>query len=528
MTSGSSRRWWALIALVPAILAVGIDATVLSLALPALSTSFHATTAELQWFIASYSLVFAAAMVPGGMLGDRYGRKKLLVGALVLFAVGSLACAYAPSAGALIAARALLGLGAAVVLPMAMGVLPVMFSDAERPKAVAVLMSASMLGFPIGPILGGWLLTNFWWGSVFLINLPMVALALVAVIFLLPESRSSRRQRLDPVGIAASSAGLAVLTYGIIEAGQHGWSSGSAVMAMLAGAALLVAFVLWERRVADPLIDLSLFRSRGFTWGTILATVVSFAMFGISFAIPQYFQEILGFTALGNGVRQLPMIGGLLLGAVTVTRLARRVGAKVCVALGFVVLAGGLFIGATTDAGNGAGYAMLWLAVAGLGLGFVMPVAMDAALGALSPERAGVGSAVIQALRMVGGSFGAAILGSVLNSAYRGGLDVAGLPAGVARLASGSVTAGVAVARELHATALLQSVHAAFIHGLDVSLAVCGGLAVAGALLALAFLPARSAAAAHAGAEPAESRVQGAAGAAADGNAIESPHKRYA
>ena len=218
-------------------------------------------------------------------------------------------------------------------------------------------------------------------------------------------------------------------------------------------------------------------------------------MFGISFAIPQYFQEILGFTALGNGVRQLPMIGGLLLGAVTVTRLARRVGAKVCVALGFVVLAGGLFIGATTDGGNGAGYAMLWLAVAGLGLGFVMPVAMDAALGALSPERAGVGSAVIQALRMVGGSFGAAILGSVLNSAYRGGLDVAGLPAGVARLVSGSVTAGVAVARELHATALLQSVHTAFIHGLDVSLAVCGGLAVAGAVLALAFLPARSGAA---------------------------------
>jgi MFS transporter, DHA2 family, multidrug resistance protein len=524
MIDRDPRRWWALFALVPAILAVGIDATVLSLALPALSTSFHASTAELQWFIASYTLVFAAAMVPGGMLGDRFGRKKLLLIALVIFAAGSLACAYAPSAGALIAARALLGLGAAVVLPMVMGMLPVMFGEEERPKAVAVLMAASMLGFPIGPILGGWLLTTFWWGSVFLINLPMVVVALVAALVLLPESRSTERRRLDPVGIVSSSAGLAALTYGIIEAGQHGWGSGGALAGMLAGAAVLVAFVLWERRTRDPLIDLGLFRSRGFTWGTILTTVVSFAMFGISFAVPQYFQDILGFSALGNGVRQLTMIAGLLVGAVLVTRVVRRTGAKAVVALGFVVLAGGLFLGATTGSSDGAGFAMLWLAVAGLGLGFVMPVAMDAALGALSAERAGVGSALIQALRMVGGSFGAAMLGSVLNSAYRGGLDVAGLPAAAAGAARDSVTAGVAVAQQLHAAALLESVHAAFIHGLDVSLLVCGGLAVAGAVLAVAFLPSRAGSAQSEAADGVATTSRASRPGAGVGDAVESPH----
>jgi MFS transporter, DHA2 family, multidrug resistance protein len=279
-----ARRWWALGALTLAVLAVGLDGTVLSVALPTLATDLHASTADLQWFVSAYTLVLAAAMLPGGLLGDRYGRKKVLLGALALFGVGSLACAYAPSAGAFIAARVLLGLGAAAIIPLALSVLTVLFTDQERPRAVGVWATANFLALPIGPILGGWLLTNYWWGWVFLVNLPVVALGLVAVTVLLPESRSATRTGLDPVGVLASSAGLAALVYGVIQAGERGWGDPVALVAMLVGVLLLAAFVLWERRLSrrpagQPLVDLALFRSTSFTWGTILAAVGVFALF---------------------------------------------------------------------------------------------------------------------------------------------------------------------------------------------------------------------------------------------------------
>jgi DHA2 family multidrug resistance protein-like MFS transporter len=434
---------------VPVALALNIDATVLSLAIPTLSGALHASTAELQWFVAGYTLVFAATMVPGGMLGDRYGRKKLLLAALVLFGIASAACAYAPTAGAFIGARALLGVAAGVATPLTIGVLPVLFPERERGRAVAIVMSATMLAFPIGPILGGWLLSNFWWGWVFLINLPVVAVAFAAVWFLLPESRSSERSRFDGAGVALASAGLATLVYGVIQAGQNGWSNAGAIGEMLAGGVVLCAFVLWERRVTEPLLDLGLFRSPGFTWGTILGATVSFALFGLLFAVPQYFQDVVGVNAMGSGLRLLPMIGGLLAGAGLGDALARRLGPKLTVALG-----------------------------------------------ALSAERSGVGSGAIQALRMVGSSFGAAILGSILNSGYRSRLDAAALPPALAHTARGSVVAGVAVAKTLGSPGLLRSVQAAFVHGMGLSLLVSGAVAAVGVPVALRFLPRAAGAAA--------------------------------
>jgi len=489
VTQPDPRRWWALAALVPIALALNIDATVLSLAIPTLSGALHASTAELQWFVAGYTLVFAAVMVPGGMLGDRYGRKRLLLAALVLFGIGSAACAYAPSAGAFIAARALLGVGAGVATPLTVGVLPVLFPEQERGRAVAIVLSATMLGYPIGPILGGWLLSSFWWGWVFLINLPVVAVALAAVWFLLPESRSSERSKLDGAGVALAGAGLATLVYGVIQAGQNGWSDGGAIEEMLAGATVLAAFVLWERRAAEPLLDLGLFRSTGFTWGTILGTTVSFALFGLFFAVPQYFQDVVGVNAMGSGLRLLPMMGGMLAGAGLGDALARRLGPKLTVALGFAVLAGALAAGSRTGLGSGYGFVAAWIAAIGFGTGLSMPTAMNAALGALSAERSGVGSGAIQALRMVGGSFGAAILGSILNAGYRGRLDVAALPPVLAHTARGSVVAGVAVARTLGSPALLHSVHLAFLHGMSLSLLVSAAVAGAGVPLTLRFLP---------------------------------------
>lgn len=489
MAQSGGRRWWALAALSLVGVIVGLDLTVLNLALPTLALALHASTGQLQWFIDAYSLVLAAALLPAGLLGDRYGRKRVLILALAVFGAGSLVCAYAPSPGVLVAARALLGLGAAFLIPLSLSVLPVLFTDAERPRAIAVVMVGTMLAYPLGPILGGWLLTRYWWGSVFLINVPVVVLALFAVGLLMPESRGEERRSLDGGGILASSAGLVALIYGAIRVGSRGWGDAGTLLALAAGIALLSGFTLWERRMRQPLVDLDLFRSRGFTWGTILTAVVSFAMFGILFALPQYFQEVRGVDALGSGVRMLPLIAGLLIGAPTADRLAARAGVRGAVALGFGILAVALGLGATTDMASGGAFGAAWLAVGGLGLGFAMPTAMDAALGALSAERSGVGSALIQAVRQAAASIGVAILGSVLNSAYRGRLHAAGVPAAAAGAVRESVSAGVAVARRLGSAALLQTVRSAFVHGMDVMLWICGGLAAAGVVLALAFLP---------------------------------------
>src|SRR6266536_4098045 len=350
-----SRRWWAAGALAMSGVVIGIDATVLTLALPTLATDLHASTAELQWFLDAYLLVLGAAMLPAGLLGDRYGRKRLLLVALTLFGLGSLACAYSATSGQLIAARALLGLAAAFVLPLSISVLPVLFDENERQRALAVVVGSAIASYPLGPIVGGWLLTNFWWGSVFLINVPVIAVALLAVTFLMPESRSAARPRLDPVGILLSTGGLVGLTYGMITAGDHGWGNPSAVACMAAGALVLAGFVAWERRVArsgtrQPLVDLDLFRSRSFSWGTVLSTLLSFSLIGLLFAVPQYFQAVLGYDAMGAGLRLLPLIGGMIVGLGVGDRISTKAGPKITVAIGFAVAAAGLIMGASTSA----------------------------------------------------------------------------------------------------------------------------------------------------------------------------------
>ncbi len=492
--ANGSRRWWAVGALALAMLVVGLDLTVLSLALPTLANDLHAATSQLQWISAAYSLVLAAALLPAGMLGDRFGRKKVLLGALALFGVASVACAYSGSAGMLIATRAVLGLGAAAIIPLALAVLPVMFSEEERPRAVILLMGTTIVAYPIGPILGGWLLTHFWWGSVFLINVPVAMIAVTAVALLLPESRSEQRPRLDATGVAVSSAGLAAVTYGVIEAGQNGWGDPAAMTWIIAGAVLLAAFVCWERRVTthggQPLVDLSLFRSANFTWGTVLQTIVSFALFGLVFTMPQYFQAIMAVNAMGSGMRLLPLVGGLVIGGVTADRLVRLSGSKITIALGFALIAAAMFGGGFTKVGTGYGSAVIWITVLGAGLGLALPTAGNAALGALSPERSGVGTGLMMAVRTVGGTFGVAILGSLLNSAYHSRLQLAGLPPAAVTAVRSSVFGGITVARKLGSALLLDSVRLAFVHAMDVMLWTIGGVAVAGVVLTLAFFPA--------------------------------------
>jgi MFS transporter, DHA2 family, multidrug resistance protein len=484
-----SRKWWALGALALSLMTVGLDLTILNVALPTLATELNASTGELQWFADAYNLVLAAALLPAGLLGDRFGRKRMLLLALSLFGAASLACSFAETSGQLIAGRALLGLGAAALLPLSMSILPVLFTPEERPRALTIWVTANSLGIPLGPIVGGWLLDHYRWGSVFLINVPVVLIGLVAIAFLLPESRDPRRPRIDVPGVITSSLGLAGLTYGVIQGGENGWGEASTLLTLAVALASLVAFVLRQlaetrRPDGQPLVDLALFRSPSFTWGGVLATLSTFAMFGVLFAMPQYFQAVISADALGTGLRLLPIIGGLLVGAQLSDRIAPRVGPAVTVALGFVLLAGGLLAGATTGADTGYGFAAAWMTVLGAGLGFALPAAMDVAIGALTAERSGVGSALLMALRQVGGTIGVAVLGTVLASGYRGALGD-----GVPEAARESVSAGVATAHKLGSPALLESVQSAFVQGMDAMLWVCGGVAVIAAVLALRFLP---------------------------------------
>ncbi len=502
VTAGA-RKWWALSALSLAVLAVGLDATVLSVALPTLAGSLRASATDMQWFVSSYTLALAVALLPGGLLGDRFGRKKMMAGALTTFGLGSLACAYAPDAGVFIAARALLGLSAGFLVPLVISVVAVMFTDEERTRAIGVWGGANFLALPIGPILGGWLLTHYWWGWVFLMNLPVVVIGLAAVLALVPESRASQAPGLDPAGIVTSCTGLGLLIYGFIAAGQYGWTTATAIIAMAAGAAILAAFAGWELHLSrrpggQPLVDVNLFRSARFTWGTILQAFGIFSMFGLLFAAPQFFQAILGVTAMGSGLRLLPLMAGLAFGAGLASLVVRWLTAKLTSALGFAILATGLVLGTTMSAASGDAFIASWTAITGLGFGLVLATAASAALADLPGESAGVGSAAMQAVQKAGAPLSAAILGSVLASGYHSQLHLAGWPAAPASAVQSSVFAGITAAHKLSSPALLDMVRSAFVHGIDAMLWVSVGMAVAGMVLALLFLPWRATAAAPA------------------------------
>ena len=482
------RRWWALAAMSLSLIVIGLDLTVLNVALPTLATDLQASTSQLQWFANAYTLVLASLLLPAGLLGDRYGPKRLMLGALVVFGLASAACAFADSPGQLIAGRAALGIGSAFLIPLSMSLLNLLFAPEERQRAMTIWLMANSLGIPLGPVLGGWLLDHYRWGSIFLINLPLVAIGLVAVALLIPSTSGHRSRRIDVPGILLTAAGLVCLTYGFIAAGEHGWGSAWALGGIAAGLVFLTAFWAWARRTADPLIELSLFRSAGFTWGTVLATLASFALVGLLFVLPQLFQAVQGADAFEAGLRLLPIIGGMLIGAKVAERLVETAGARISVVIGFSLMLIGLALGAFTKAGDGYGFTAIWVSLVGLSIGFTLPPMNGLALAALPLDRSGSGSALIQASRQVGGTLGVAILGTVLNAAYRNHLDVTGLPPAAVEVARDSASAAVAIG----SPELTRSARAAFVDGMDVTLWACSGLAVVSIVLALAFLPRRT------------------------------------
>ncbi|MGW0418834.1 DHA2 family efflux MFS transporter permease subunit [Streptomyces sp. NPDC003015] len=483
------RRWWALAALVASMLTLGFDLTILNVALPTMAADLDASTGAQQWMADAYVVVFAALMLPAGLLGDRFGRRRMLITGLVIFLAGSLVGALAGDVNAVIAARAVMGVGGALVTPLALSVLPTLFAPDERTKAVGIVSAASALGLPLGPIIGGWLLNHFWWGSVFLVNVPMAAIGIAACVFLLPETRDPSSPKVDAPSAALTVSGLGALVYAIIEAPTRGWGDPLVLGILAASVVLIAGLVVRERRVQRPMLDMTLLTHRGFLFNTVAATLVNFILTGLLFVLPPFLQAVLGHDALGTGVRLLPMMGGLLLASRLAPKIVARFGARPTVSAGLVVLAFAGLLGSRTTVDSGYGFVALWLALTGFGFGLSLIPAMNGGLSALPRDRAGSGSGLLMTMRQVGGAIGIALLGSLLAGTFRDRLDVTGLPAGAADTAGESVVAAHMVAQHTGSADLLASANSAYVHGMDVVLLVCGIAALVAALLAAAFLP---------------------------------------
>jgi EmrB/QacA subfamily drug resistance transporter len=483
------RRWWALAALVASMLTLGFDLTILNVALPTMAADLDAGTGAQQWMADAYVVVFAALMLPAGLLGDRFGRRRMLITGLGIFLAGSLVGALAGEVNAVIAARAVMGVGGALVTPLALSVLPTLFAPDERTKAVGIVSAASALGLPLGPIIGGWLLNHFWWGSVFLVNVPMAAIGIAACVFLLPETRDPASPKVDTLSTALTVTGLGALVYAIIEAPARGWGDPLVLGMLTASVLLIAALVLRERRIRRPMLDMALLTHRGFLLNTIAATLVNFILSGLLFVLPPFLQAVLGHDALGTGVRLLPMMGGLLLASRLAPKVVARFGPRATVSAGLVVLAFAGLLGSRTTVESGYGFVALWLSLTGFGFGVSLIPAMNGGLSALPRDRAGSGSGLLMTMRQVGGAIGIALLGSLLAGVFRDRLDVTGLPAGAADTAGESVVAAHMVAQHTGSAELLASANSAYVHGMGVVLLVCGIAALVAALLAAAFLP---------------------------------------
>jgi EmrB/QacA subfamily drug resistance transporter len=475
-------RWAALAALVLCVLIIGLDGTVLNVALARLAGDLNASTSDLQWIVDAYLITFAVLLLPAGLAGDRWGRKRLLLLGVALFGASSLLAAFAQNTTMLIVARAVMGIGAAILMPLSMSILPTIFPPHERTKAVSIWSIGVALGLPLGPIVGGWLLANYWWGSVFLINVPVVLLALIAAAVLLPESRDPASRPLDLLGVLLSVSGLGLLVYGVIEAPNSGWGSAKVLACVASGIVLTVLFVLRNVIRTQPAVDLRLFANKTFTWGTIATVLAALAMMGLLFVLPLHLQAVKGYTAMEAGIRLIPLILGLAVTGRLAPKITGRLGDKGAITTGMALIAAGFGLGSMTGLSTGYPQIALWLLIVGLGLGLAMVPAMDAVLATLPEAKAGAGSGLVQTLRQVSGAFAVAGLGSLLNSVY-----TRELPANAPAPARQSIVG----AAKLGDPALLHQAQLAFVAGMDTVLLVSAAGALLGAVLTLLFLPSR-------------------------------------
>jgi EmrB/QacA subfamily drug resistance transporter len=496
-TEGYERRWWILGVLCLSLLVIGLDNTILNVALPTLVRDLGASTSQLQWIVDAYTLVFAGLLLTAGSLSDRYGRRTALAAGLVVFGVGSVASAFAGSASTLIFTRALMGVGGAFIMPSTLSILTNVFPAEERGRAIGIWAGVSGLGIGIGPVVGGWLLTHFWWGSVFLVNVPVVIFALIAGRLIIPNSKDPSAPRLDPVGASLSIVGLVSLVFGIIEAPSHGWTDPLILTAFGIALITLTAFIAWERRSDHPMLNLEFFKNPRFTAANISVTLVFFALFGSLFFLTQYLQFVLGYSALQAGYRVAPIALVLIVVSPLTGRLVNRLGNKVLVTAGMSVVASGLWYLSTLTIASGYGHVLISIMILGTGMSLAMTPATESIMGSLPLAKAGVGSAMNDTTRQIGGALGVAILGSVFASAYTAALGpwLAGLPANAATAAQSSVGAAIEIGNQVGGvagTALVTAAKSSFIHAMDRGLAVGAVAALVGAFVALVWLPKRA------------------------------------
>jgi EmrB/QacA subfamily drug resistance transporter len=489
-------RWWTLVVLSISLVIIGLDNTILNVAIPTIQSDLNASASALQWIVDAYVLVFAGLLLTMGALGDRFGRKRALQAGLVVFGLSSFFAAYAQTASQLIAARALMGIGGALIMLSTLSIITAVFPREERGRAIGIWTGVAALGVGVGPLLGGWLLEHFWWGSVFFINIPVVVVALLAGAIIVPESRDPMSRRIDVPGAVLSIASLSALIFAIIEAPTRGWLDGVVIAAFGAAVLLGAGFVRHELRTDQPMLDLGLFGNPRFSAGVTSITIAFFGLYGTIFVVTQYLQFVLGYSALKAGLAITPLALGMLIGASNSHRLVDRFGTGKVVAGGLTVIALTLATFSFWSAATPYWVIGLSVMVLAIGLANTMAPSTDAVMGAVPVAKAGVGSAMNDTTRQVGGALGIAILGSVLNSLYASRMTqaVSGLPAQAQGPASDSVGAAMRIANRLDGAAgeaLAAAARGAFIDAMGTALLVASGLAIAGALLALKFMPAR-------------------------------------
>jgi EmrB/QacA subfamily drug resistance transporter len=490
------RRWWTLAVVIVAVIAIGLDQTVLNVAIPTLQRELGASASELIWMVDAYIVVFAATLLITGALGDRYGRAKAFYLGLVIFGLSSLGAAYSQNTGQLIASRAVMGVSGALLMTSTLSIVTNVFPRQERGRAIGVWAGVSAMGIFLGPVIGGALLENFWWGSVFLINVPVAAVALIAGLFLVPDSRDPNAGTIDYPGFLLSMAAISLLVYGIIEAPSRGWTDPVVLATLIASAPLTVAFIWWEMRTASPLLNLQFFSHPRFSAGVAGTGMASFARLGAGFGLTQYLQFVQGYSPLEAGVRMLPLVLGIAVGAGFSDRLVKRMGTNWVVSGGMLLLAGGLAAVVFWQPETAFWIVGVNLFVIAFGVGNVMAPSTDAVMGAVPEEKAGVGSAMNGVARMVAGALGAAVIGSLMYTIYGNMMvdAVSALPAQAAEAASDSVGAAIYLAETLPAPygqALASEAAAAFTDSFGWAVLVGAGVALVAAVLVAVYMPPR-------------------------------------
>ncbi|MFZ4515921.1 MAG: DHA2 family efflux MFS transporter permease subunit, partial [Acidimicrobiia bacterium] len=478
-----------------------MDNTIVNVALPTLSRELSASTSQLQWIVDAYSLVFAGLLLAFGSFGDRYGRKGALQIGLILFALTSVAASFATSANQLIAARAAMGVGAALVFPATLAVLTNIFTDpVERTKAIGAWSAVSGLAVALGPLTGGWLLEHFSWGSIFLINVPVVLVALIAGYVLVPKTSDPDAGRLDLNGLVLSIAAIVLLVYTIIEAPKHGWTNPLTIVGFVASAVLIAAFTAWELRRDHPMLDVRVFRNARFSAASGAVACAFFSLFGFIFLVTQYFQVVRGYSTLSAGLHTLPFAIASGIAAPIAAQLALRIGTKVVVAGGLLFMTAGFLWTSTLEVNTPYwGPLVLQMALIGAGLTLTLAPSTEAILGSLPKEKAGVGSAVNDTTRELGGTIGVAVVGSVFASLYAPEIlrRLRGVPIPEAALSAASQSAAVAAEVAQQAPAggqaiILDAARAAFMHGFSTSVLVAAGVTALAGIAAVLFLPSRA------------------------------------